>query len=249
LASQVLPRLKLSFAVTDQFCFNCACALSFGTRLLITALSSSCAILVGTFLISSFELGSSVFILNLSFRRLKRLEPTSQDRPTTFLQGEIRANESALQSTTSFQGEIPMQSTTSFQGEIQANESESTRLALWTARRQMSTEIILVINELFIEFFTSSATLVMGVAVGSSGPLSHRLSSEVSWSELSMFAIFTSGPELLDAFLIVVYLRHVGVDWLALCKTILSDGRLLLVKVLCMLGCLLTLMLIGIDSQ
>lgn len=149
-------------------------------------------------------------------------------------------------------GQLETEPHTQFLGDFaqpeQEHDSHESRLRLWAARRQLSTEIILVINELYIEFFTSAVTIVFGIDFRSSGPLSRRLSStELSWDMLPMFVATTHGPEVLEAVLIVIYLRHVGVDCFGLCKDMLTDRNSVLLKVGSMLGCLIGLILSGID--
>ena len=91
--------------------------------------------------------------------------------------------------------------------------------------------------------------IVFGMAFRTPGPLSKHLSSELSWDMLPKFATVAYGPEVLDAFLITIYLRRVGVDWLGLCKDMMKDRCFVFAKVICLFYVLLLLLLAGIDSQ
>ena len=141
-------------------------------------------------------------------------------------------------------------STSRFLGEfVQSEQADESRLRLHAARRQMSTEIILVINELYVEFFTSAVAIILGIVFRDSDTFSTQLRSELSWDMLPLFVGVAYGPEFVEACLIAIYLRHVGVDCLGLCKEMLRNGRCLMLKLLLMVGSLFLLILAGIDSR
>ena len=80
-------------------------------------------------------------------------------------------------------------STSRFLGDfVQSEQADESRLRLHAARRQMSTEIILVINELYVEFFTSAVAIILGIAFRDSDTFSRQLRSELSWDMLPQFA-------------------------------------------------------------
>ena len=196
LASKVVPKMKMNFGSSDVCLFCTSMYFFFGTRILITALSSTTAIFASSLLTSLMEISSAVCVVHLSFRRVRGLEATSQKKH--------RRNVQLVYSTGRFHGD--------FGEDSEEGDATCDRRRLWVAQRQMSAEVLLVINELFIEFFGSSATVVFGMAFHDSDVLSKRLSSDLSWDMLPLFAAMTYGPELLDTFLVVIYLRRVGVD-------------------------------------
>lgn len=127
-------------------------------------------------------------------------------------------------------------------------ETLKVRRQLWVARRRMSTEAIFLVNELFTEFYTTVAVVICGIVLRDSSVVT-LLSSELTWETLPSFLAVQCIPELLDAWLIVVYLRYLGVDWWALGRALVVDRRFAVAKVLCVFGSFLWVISAGIDRE
>ena len=110
----------------------------------------------------------------------------------------------------------------------QADQLVASQLLL-KARTKMSTEVISLINELFIEFYSTAAAVTCGVTFRSSKVVT-LLNAELSWEELPMFAAAHYLPNFFEGWLILIYLRYLGVDWVALARSIRVDFRFPLAK-------------------
>ena len=119
---------------------------------------------------------------------------------------------------------------------------------LLAARHKMATEVLLLINELFTEFFSTAAATICGMILRDSEVIT-QLSNELTWSMLPLFLVVQFGPEVLDAWAVLAYLHYLGVDWLALGKSFFSNSRFLLAKPACILCVILYFFSAGISSE
>ena len=119
------------------------------------------------------------------------------------------------------------------------------RKQLWRARRRMSTEVIFLVNELFTEFFTTNMVVICGIIFRDSAVVT-SLNNDLSWDEVPPFLAVQSVPELLDAWLIIVYLRYIGLDWPALARSLVAQRRFSLAKVLTVVASFLLVINMGI---
>ena len=110
---------------------------------------------------------------------------------------------------------------------------------LLKARRRMATEVISFINDLFIEFYSPAAVVMCGMVFRGSKYVT-ALETELTWEELPLFLAVQYIPEVVDAWLALVYLSYLGVDWRALGESFRSNRQLLVCKaaVLCFLYCI-----------
>ena len=80
-------------------------------------------------------------------------------------------------------------------------------------------------------------------------PVVTLLNTELSWNRLPLFFVVQYTPELLDAWLIIVYLRCLGVNWLELGRSFFTDGRFLFAKVTALLTPVLYVINAGINRR
>ena len=92
---------------------------------------------------------------------------------------------------------------------------------LLSARRRLSTEIISLINDLFIEIYCSAVASVFGIIFRTSQVIT-LLNSELTWDELPTFIAVQYMPEFVDGWLIIVYLSYLGVSWAAVARSFIS---------------------------
>ncbi len=235
----VLPRLTFRFAVTDSllFLFNIFC--TFGAWLLVTALSGTTSILGICLATSSMELGVSVLAVHFSRRGVWRLE-RAVERAEAPQDSAFEAESDGNQVHARFVGVITQSE--------QAEEALAARRRLMAARRRLSTEVVSVINELFTEFFATTAAAVCGVILHSSS-VETLLDSDLSLEQLPLFAAVQLLPEIVDGWLIVAFLRYVGVDWRGLASSVSVQRRHAGVKVLACLVPMLYIVMAAMGGQ
>ncbi len=130
----------------------------------------------------------------------------------------------------------------------QAEGALVARRHLIVARRQLSTEVVSVINELFTEFFATTAAAICGVILHSSS-VATLLDSDLSLEQLPLFAAVQLLPEIVDGWLIVAFLRYVGVDWRGLAFSVSVQRRHAGVKVLACLVPMLYIVMAAMGGQ
>ena len=130
----------------------------------------------------------------------------------------------------------------------QAEKALAARRRLMAARRQLSTEVLSVINELFTEFFATIAAAVCGVILHNSS-VATLLDSDLSLEQLPLFAAVQLLPEIVDGWLIVAFLRYVGVDWRGLALSVSVQRRHAGVKVLSCLIPMLYIVMAAMGGQ
>ena len=130
----------------------------------------------------------------------------------------------------------------------QAEGALVARRRLIAARRQLSTEVVSVINELFTEFFATTAAAICGMILHSSS-VETLLDSDLSLEQLPLFAAVQLLPEIVDGWLIVAFLRYVGVDWRGLASSVSVQRRHVGVKVLTCLMPMLYIVMAAMGGQ
>lgn len=104
-----------------------------------------------------------------------------------------------------------------------------TNKRLLAARRQMSTEVIHLVNDFFAEFYCTAAAVICGEVFRRSEVVT-LLNSELDWEELPQFFAVQYIPELADGWFIIVYLRWIGIDWWSVAKSLRADIRVVAMK-------------------
>jgi len=236
IASYALPKMKANFATTDATLFSINTVLTFGIRLLITSLNSNEAICACSMAASVLELATAVWMLRRTALRAWKWEAQA-----TEARDEQETFGAKLSKKTKVTG-----------GEVgkwkqAANDTLQASRKLLAARRQLSTEVIFLVNELFSEFVCTAATVAFGFILSDSSAVS-SLSIEMTWDMLPAFLAAQYGPELLDAWLLVIYLRYLGVNWLDLGKAF-GNARVVVIKSLSLMFAIWSVTLAGIDSN
>lgn len=169
-----------------------------------------------------------MIILHISFRKVHKLE------------AKKRFFEDAEGCREQFSGR--------FTANVDAEEQLATSLQLLSARQLMATEVLFLINELFTEFYCIVAATICGMILRRSSVVT-KLSNGMSWSQLPLFLLAQFGPELLAAWGIIVYLRYLGLNWLALGKALFGKPRDVMCKVLATSGLILMFFFFGIGGD
>lgn len=169
-------------------------------------------------------MGSTVMILYLENREVQRLESSQKIR------------------------EDAEDHRQRFTGNVNAKAKLALSLQVLSARQKMATEVLFLINELFTEFFSVVAATICGIILRDSTVVT-LLRNEMSWSTLPVFLAVQFGPEVLDAWLIIVYSRYLGVDWPAVGKSFFGNPRTVMCKAACMINMILAFFFCGIGAE
>ncbi len=130
----------------------------------------------------------------------------------------------------------------------QAEGALVARRRLIAARRQLSTEVVSVINELFTEFYATIAAAVCGVILRGSSVVT-LLDSDLTLEQLPLFAVVQFVPEIVDGWLIIVFLRYIGVDWRGLAFSVSVQRRHVLTKFIACVGPMLCVLVAAMGGQ
>ena len=224
-ASLYLPWMKANFTASDSATFAFNALLTFGTRLLVTAVSSPTAILVTSMLSSCLDLGVSRAVVHLSYRKVCRLEV-------------------AVDAIKEYETGFNPLAHDSDQDEALADA----RRRLYQARRRLSTEVITLMNDLLVEFYCTASAAICGIIFRRSSVVT-LLETELRLEQLPIYITVQYIPELLDAWLIIVYLSHLGVGWSQLASNILENPRILAGKLSLLMQCLFMTLCVAIGRD
>ena len=130
----------------------------------------------------------------------------------------------------------------------QAEGALAARRHLIVARRRLSTEVVSVINELFTEFYATIVAAICGVILRGSSVVT-LLDSDLTLEQLPLFAVVQFVPEIVDGWLIIVFLRYIGVDWRGLAFSVSVQRRHVVVKVLACLVPMLYIVMAAMGGQ
>ena len=239
LAAVVLPSLKTNFAQTDIVLFSANTWLTFGSRLLVTAVSGAVSISVLCLATSSLELGVAVLAVHATNRWVQKLEKAVQ-RGEAPEEHTLDTGVAAKDTTQKHVGAIT---------EIkQAEEALAARRRLMTARRQLSSEVMSIVNELFTEFYVTVAAIILGAILQRSTVFT-LLASDLTLEQLPLFSAVQFLPEIVDGWLIIAFLRYVGVDWRELAASVSAHWRNMGGKIFACVGPLFLVLLAAIGGQ
>jgi len=226
-ASVLLPRLpRVTFASVDSSVFAFNTLLTFGTRLLVTAVSSTTIMFAMSLLCSFLDLGASRVVLYLTHREVRRLEALVQSLD----EKHQRFNPLAQKQND------------------KAKLLDDAMRHLLQARRKLATEVITLMNDLFVELYCTGTAAICGVIFRSSSAVT-LLDSELSLDQLPIFLAVQFVPEIIDGYLIVVYLTYLGVDWLQLASDMCANSLLLSGKAAALVSSLLLAFLAAVGSD
>lgn len=232
---------KANLATTDHALFFNSYLATFGTQLLASALRSVEAISAVSVTTSIVEVGLTalqVYRRHVGAARTeKRLSIFSASTMSSRSTGGTGQLFSSVLAAATPQEHVEEQ-----------RVAEVAREGLALRRRNLSTEIILLLNELSVDIYCSVGAVTLSLAFQRSTVVT-QLRSEITLKQFPIFVTIQCVPELIESWLVITYLRRIGVDFSALGLYILANPRVVLSKVSTFLAVLCFTLLCAVDRQ